>query len=152
MDARCGERALRKRLHIGDVRFVRWTANLAGQQSHQVKTLFPDMDREIDSDRKAARRETVQRARDYLRGRNLSWLVNQLIERGPATEHMLMVWGMDEEYAFESASKRAFEVIHDLYALWTVRKLWRRKAGIHPGSGEECYLYGIRGVHPTETK
>jgi len=47
-----------------------------------MKSLFPEMDKEISDDRKAAKREQVQRARDYLKGRDLNWLVNYLLEHG----------------------------------------------------------------------
>ncbi len=112
-----------------------------------MKTLFPEMDEEIRNDRKAARRETVQRARDRLKDRDVSWLVNYLLEKGPVTEHTAMIEAMNEEYHAGDAVKRAGDVLCDLFALWLVRKLWRHTLGIHPGSGEETFLYGVRGVH-----
>lgn len=112
-----------------------------------MKSLFPEMDKEISDDRKAEKREQVQRARDYLKGRDLNWLVNYLLEHGPRTEHVAMIEAMDEEYHLKDASKQGMNVLCDLYALWLVRKLWRRPMGKHPGSGEESYLYGVRGVH-----
>lgn len=112
-----------------------------------MKSLFPDMDKEIADDRKAAKREQVQHARAYLKGRDLNWLVNYLLEHGPRTEHVAMIEAMDEEYQLKDASKQGMNVLCDLYALWLVKKLWRRKVGIHPGSGEESYEYGVRGVH-----
>lgn len=115
-----------------------------------MKSLFPDMDREIREGRKAARREMVQRAREYLKKRDLSWLVNRLLEKGPMTEHVLAIEAMDEEYHLESRCKRAADVLCDLHALWLVKKLWRRDLGIHPGSGHATYLWGVRGVHKTE--
>lgn len=113
-----------------------------------MKSLFPEMDKEILDDRKAARREQAQRARDWLKGRDLSWLINYLLEKGPSTEHVLMIEAMDEEYHFKNASKRGCDVLATVYALWLVKKLWRRWLGVHPGSGEKYYLYGVRGVHP----
>lgn len=112
-----------------------------------MKSLFPDMDKEIADDRKASKREKVQRARDYLKDRDLKWLINYLLEHGPQTEHVAMLEAMDEEYHFKDATKQGFNVLCDLYALWFVRKLWRKPMGRHLGSGEESYLYGIRGVH-----
>lgn len=105
------------------------------------------MEKEIRDDRKAARREEVQRHREWLKGRDLSWLVNYLIEHGPVTEHVAMSAVMEEEYHLKDASKRGMDVLCGLYSLWMVRKLWRRPKGIHPGSGEETYEYGVRGVH-----
>lgn len=100
------------------------------------KPLFPSMEKEILDDRKAARREEVQRARDYLRNRDLTWLIDFLLENGPQTEHQVLIAGSTADSLF------------DLIALWMVKKLWRRSVGIHPGSGEESFLYGIRKVHP----
>lgn len=105
------------------------------------------MDREIREDRKASKREMRQRAREYLAKRDLDWLINYLLEHGPTSEHMLMIEAMTEEYDLKQASKRGLEILHDLDALWLVRKLWRRKLGIHPGSGEMAYQYGLRRVH-----
>ncbi len=73
--------------------------------------------------------------------------VNYLLEKGPQTEHWMMWEAMEEEYQLKDASKRGMDVLLDLYALWLVRKLWRRKMGIHPGSGEDFHIYGVRGVH-----
>lgn len=112
------------------------------------ESLFPEMDREIQNDRLAAKREEVQRARDYLKGRDLTWLINHLLENGPKTEHALMLEVMDEEFHFKDASRQGMNVLCDVWALWLVKKLWRRSQGIHPGSGEESYLYGVRNVHP----
>lgn len=112
-----------------------------------MKSLFPEMEKEIRDDRKAARREEVQRHREWLRGRDLSWLVNYLLEHGPQTEHSMMWEAMEDEYDFKVAGKRAADVMCALYSLWMVRKLWRRPKGVHPGSGEETYEYGVRGVH-----
>jgi len=105
------------------------------------------MDKERSDDRKAAKREQVQRAREYLRKRDLAWLINRLLEKGPATQHLLMMESMVEEYHSKDALRRGLDVLRDVYALHLVRKLWRRKMGIHPGSGEQSYLYGVRGVH-----
>lgn len=112
--------------------------------------LFPDMDREIREDRKALKREQRQRAREYLAKRDLDWLVNYLLEKGPTSEHVLMMEAMDDEYHFKNASRRGLETLQDLYALWLVRKLWRRKLGIHPGSGEVSFEYGVRNVHASK--
>lgn len=111
-----------------------------------MKTLFPEMDRDIRDERKAARREQVQHARHFLKGRDFSWLINRLLEKGPKTEHCLALEAM--EYHGKDACQRGLDVLLDVYALWRVGKLWRRKLGVHPGSGEEHYLYGVRGVHP----
>lgn len=111
-------------------------------------SLFPEIDKAIADDRMAAKREQVQHARRYLKQRDFSWLINHLLEHGPKTEHCLMQEAMQEEYVAKEAVARAGHVLADLYSLWTVRKLWRQSQGIHPGSGQETFLYGIRGVHP----
>lgn len=112
-----------------------------------MKTLFPEMDQAIRDDRKAAQREKAQHARAWLRGKDLSWLINRLIDEGPETESNLCMELMEEEPDSEKFSKRVLETLIELHSLWTVRKLWRRSVGIHPGSGEESFIYGIRGVH-----
>lgn len=106
------------------------------------------MEKEIRNDRVAARREQVQQARQWLRGQNLSWLVNHLLEKGPKTECALMMGIMDEEFHCEDFAKRSMNILNAVYALWLVKKLWRAPVGIHPGSGEMSHLYGIRNVHP----
>lgn len=113
------------------------------------RPLFPELDKEIRDDRIASRRERVQQARHWLRSHDLSWLIQHLIDHGPKTEHRLMHEVMEEEFMAEAACQRGANVLRALYALWLVKKLWRRETGIHPGSGEMSYLYGIRGVHPT---
>lgn len=119
-----------------------------------MKSLFPDMDRAAQEERSAAAREIAQRIREekrqcvaYLRNRNLSWLVNQLLEKGPATEHSLMISAHESEQDFIQGSRRSYDMLCDVYALWRIGKFWRVSRGIHPGSGEESFLYGIRGVH-----
>jgi hypothetical protein len=119
-----------------------------------MKSLFPEIEQEILDDRKAARREEKQRAREYLRGRDVSWLINRLLEKGPQTEASLMWERMEEEFHFEDAAKHSSEVFSDLWALWKVGKLWRSYVGFHPGAGEKSYQFGIRKVHqyPTPTR
>lgn len=110
-----------------------------------MKSLFPKMEKEILSDRKAERREKAQRAREYIRGRDISWLINNLLENGPKTEHQMMT----EKDHLDGYDHLQFiaSLLKDLLALWMVGKLWRISLGIHPGSGEAFYLYGIRKVH-----
>ena len=110
-------------------------------------TLFPELEQEIRDDRKAARREQVQHVRQYLKCRDFSWLVNRLLNKGPTTEHVLLMEAMEEEYHIDRASRSAMNVLYDLHALWLVGKLWRRSLGIHPGSGEETFIWGVKGVH-----
>lgn len=110
------------------------------------------MEQEILDDRESARQEQVQRARDYLKARNLSWLINYLLEHGPQTEHALMLEGMDQEYHLGDAVERACGILCELNSLWLVRKVWKLKLGVHPGSGEDYHLYGLKGVHPDQNK
>lgn len=112
-----------------------------------MESLFPEMELEIRSDRKAARRERAQHERQYLRARDLNWLINRLLDRGPATEHVLLLEVMEEEYEIEDGSNRSLDLLRDLFALSRVGKLWAKPVGIHPGSGEKSYLFGIKGVH-----
>jgi len=114
-----------------------------------MKTLFPEMDAEIREDRKAARREGQQRARDYLRGKDTSWLVNQLLDRGPQREHQLLFRYIEE---FGDELSKLSEVEGSLVSLWLVRKLWRTAPKFVPEVGEVSYLYGIRKVHPYPKK
>lgn len=114
----------------------------------RTKPLFPEMEREIRDDRKAERREAVQHARNWLKKKDASWLINHLLEHGPRTELSIMFDVMEEEYQAEEAAKKSMEALLLLHGLCITRKLWRRSQGIHDGSGEESFLYGIRGVHP----
>ena len=110
-------------------------------------TLFPDLEQEILDDRKADRRARVQHARAYLSGRDLKWLIEYLLERGPSFCHTIMIHAMEEEYHDLAAVERAAFALTDLHCLWLTKKLWREDMGIHPGSGERSYKYGIRKVH-----
>lgn len=112
-----------------------------------MKSLFPEMEKELREDRKAERREKVQLARTRLKSRDFVWLINHLLERGPDSEHNLMLDAPDRVNDMNSALSVSLEVLLNLYDLWIVGKLWRKPLGIHPGSGEQSYLYGIRGVH-----
>lgn len=102
-------------------------------------TLFPDMEREIREERTASSRERVQHARNYLRDRDISWLINRLLDGGPKTECELLL------DSIESGNEAG--LLFDLIALWRTRKLWRKSMGIHPGAGVESFLFGIRNVH-----
>lgn len=48
-----------------------------------MKSLFPEIEKEIQSDRTAAKREQIQRARDWLKDRDFRWLINLLLDKGP---------------------------------------------------------------------
>lgn len=112
-----------------------------------MTTLFPEMDQEIRDDRKASRREKTQHARAYLKDRDVSWLVNRLLDGGPATEHTLGMEFLEREYSDGSTIGDALGLLRDILALWRVGKLWRKSLGIHCGSGMEEFVYGIRKVH-----
>lgn len=113
-----------------------------------MKTLFPEMDEEIREGRRAERRAQVQLARNYLRDRDIVWIVNELLEHGPQTEGELIMRAMDLPARDDTFVHKVAEILFDLYSLWMVGKLWRRSQGTHFGSGEESFLYGIRRVHP----
>jgi hypothetical protein len=113
-------------------------------------TLFPEIEQEIRDDRKAARRALVQHARQYLKTRDFSWLINRLLDKGPATEHSLLLELMEEEHSLENGAKQVGLLLNDLLALWRVGKLWRRSLGIHPGSGQKSFLWGLRKVHESK--
>lgn len=111
--------------------------------------LFPAIAAEKREDRCAAAREAAQRVRsekrkavEYLRKRDLAWLIDTLVDHGPATEIKLMFAATDDRSLEEAGL-----VLMDLWSLWRVGKLWRKSRGIHPGSGEETFLYGLRNVH-----
>lgn len=114
--------------------------------------LFPEIEKEIREDRSAAAREASQlvrsekrRAVEYLRKRDLQWLIDKLVDQGPSTEVRLIRDLIDRPLEDVCA------LLVDLWALWRIGKLWRRSQGIHPEAGEESFLYGIRGVHSTPT-
>lgn len=111
--------------------------------------LFPEIEEEIRADRSAAAREAAQRVREekrraikHLRGRDISWTINHLLEHGPTTECDLMF--AVPEY---KADLEGWLVILDLWALWRIGKLWRKSKGMHPAAGAETFLYGVRNVH-----
>jgi hypothetical protein len=54
---------------------------------------------------------------------------------------------MDESGDIEECARKVAESLCTLYSLWLVGKLWRKRLGIHPGSGCESFLYGIKNVH-----
>ncbi len=103
-----------------------------------MKTLFPEMDKELSDDRMADRREKIQRARDHLRDRDFTWLINYLLEHGPQNECNLLLEYEDED---------DINVLRDLNALWRVGKLWRINTGFHVGAGCDSFKFGIKGVH-----
>lgn len=111
--------------------------------------LFPEIEQEIRDNRSATARQAAQRVRhqkrkalEYLRTRDLQWLMDKLVDDGPSTDCGLMCALIDR--SLEDIAT----VLADLWSLWRVGKLWRVSQGIHLGSGEEFFLYGIRGVHP----
>jgi hypothetical protein len=118
--------------------------------------LFPEIALEIKEERSAAGREAAQRVRQekrraikYLRGRDLRWLIDKLVDDGPATEISLLFAKMDGRVTTDTDD---WLVLNDLWSLWRVGKLWRKSQGIHFGSGEETFLYGLRGVHEQNTE
>ena len=119
-----------------------------------MKSLFPDMEKEIQQDRIAARREVRQHALAYLgkHEKAQSWIVNYLLENGPVTEHTMSLAALETEYFFEDGMDRLGEILGALVALHQIGKLWRVSLGIHPGSGVECFRWGIRRVHSPNTK
>lgn len=111
--------------------------------------LFPAIAAEIKEDRQAAAREAAQRVRQekrqavkHLKTRDLTWLIDRLVDGGPATEHMLTIAAMESK-----GPREGLLTLADLWALWRVGKCWRKSQGIHFGSGEESFVYGLRGVH-----
>jgi len=110
-----------------------------------MKTLFPEMDQEIRDARKAELREAVQRARDWIRNRDTSWLINLLLEHGPQTE-MQVLFKHNEDFPY-AEPRETGGVLADLMALWRLKKLWKEKAGFHWGAGVTSYKFGIAKVH-----
>lgn len=112
--------------------------------------LFPSIAAEKREERSAAAREAVQVVREekrkavaWLRKRNLTWLIDKLVDGGPATEISLMFAAANEMSSMEEGAP----VLMDVWALWRIGKLWRKSKGRHFGSGEETFLYGLRKVH-----
>lgn len=117
-----------------------------------MKTLFPEMDAETREDRLAAKREQRQRARDYLRGADTSWLINRLLDKGPSSELTMLMEIADENLSEEEHAAQTLAVMRQLWNFWQVGKLWRQSLGVHPGAGCESFRFGIRGVHPIPAK
>lgn len=115
--------------------------------SAEQQPLWPDMEADEREGLEAEHRERVQHARARLADRDLSWLANRLLDGGPATEHALMMDAFDQDLEERARLGAGGQVLCDLYDLWLVGKLWRRRLGVHPGSGMEMHLYGIAGVH-----
>jgi hypothetical protein len=105
------------------------------------------MEEEIREDRIAANREMKQRHRDWLAKRDLTWLIDHLVDNGPQSEVALSHWLMDQNLEMEDFSRRIADVHMGLESLWRIGKVWRKKNGIHPGTGYPSYVYGIKRVH-----
>lgn len=115
--------------------------------------LIPEIEQEIRDDRSAIARQAAQRVRKEkrmavanLRKVPFTKLVDRLLEKGPATEARLLFELFDE--STETEARKAYEMLVALWSLWRIGKLWRKSMGIHEGSGEQSFLYGIRKVHP----
>lgn len=110
--------------------------------------LFPEIEKEVRSERSAAAREAAQRIRDekrqaveHLRGRDLQWLLDYLVDNGPKTEIDVL------NKCVEESLHEVFGKVVDMWALWRIGKLWRLPQGVDLNLGGRYYLYGIRGVH-----
>lgn len=116
-----------------------------------MNTLFPEMEKERREERTASRREMIQHARGWLAKpelkQELSWLANYLMDHGPKTEHELAIAVVESEGERDMALVRSNVILCAVNALWLTKKLWRRHVGVHPGSGCQSYLYGLRNVH-----
>ena len=115
-----------------------------------MKSLFPEMEAEIREDRKASKREERQRARDYLRRQDTSWLVNRLLDKGPESECNLLMEVMQLDVGEQERDVLSSRLCGQLHSLWVIGKFWRKSLGIHPGAGVQSFRFGIRGVHPIE--
>jgi hypothetical protein len=111
-----------------------------------MRSLFPEMEREIASDRLAERREMTQRAREYLRDKHgfEEFITKRLQESGPEVDANLGLFMA--ELCEVGHGHATLTVILVADAMWRVGKLWRKEIKTHP-SGVTCYLYGIRGLH-----
>jgi hypothetical protein len=79
------------------------------------------MDAEIRDDRIAQRRETQQRARRYLQDNNCLWVLTQLIDHGPQTQHTLYLKKAEEDRG--NVESPPLHVFLDLHALWLTKKI-----------------------------
>lgn len=112
-----------------------------------MKTLFPEMDREIALDRLAERRELRQRAHDYLRDKQgfQDFILKHLTEHGPSVDANVML-AMSELVEVGNLNE-TLKVMLVTYAMWRTGKLWRKEFPNHP-CNERCFTYGIKGIHP----
>lgn len=115
-----------------------------------MKTLFPEMDAEVASDRLAERRERAQRAREFL-ARHYGWerfVLNHLKAEGPAVDVNLAQAAAELcDWQDGKSHTRAFALaLGTCLSMWAVGKLWRREFKGHP-CGENCWRYGIKGAH-----
>jgi len=113
-----------------------------------MKSLFPEMEREIAQDRLAERREAKQRACEFLR-RNPGFekfVMSHLEKHGPDLDINMWIALSDN---CDVPMPEAAKIVIAVWALWKTGKLWTRKFPNHP-CGATCYLYGIRGVHVNE--
>lgn len=106
------------------------------------------MEAELASDRKAARRELVQRAREYLNNHRgcEAFILKYLNEHGPDSDANMML-AMAELCKVQTFSDQCMKIFSTTWALWLTGILWRKEFPNHP-SGEKCFIYGIRGLHP----
>lgn len=115
-----------------------------------MKSLFPKMEQELASDRLAARREEVQRAREYLRANSgfEIFILDHLAKQGPSVD---VTMALTMSALCELKATRNFgqclNVLPVAMALWRIGKLWRKEFPNHP-CGEQCFIYGLRGQHP----
>lgn len=119
-----------------------------------MKTLFPDIDRAAVTRKLAARRERRQRATVTLAANpgHERFVLEQLATRPKVDATMAMDMSaicLPEIPAATGAEMRDYLrplVTHayTVLAMWQLGILWREPLPWHP-SGEQCYLYWIRG-------
>jgi len=113
-----------------------------------MKSLFPEMEREIASDRLAEQREQRQRAKEWLAANPglVKWILDRLEESGPTLDANLFLELSSLRDVREPIIKEALDIFAAMWALWLNGVLWRNEFKNHP-SGEACYTYGIKGFH-----
>lgn len=113
-----------------------------------MKTLFPEMDAEIASDRLAERREAVQRPHHYLKDKAgyESWILSRLA-KSPAVDANMMLEiselvDLKNEHRVDVLTP-SLNIMFVAYAMWRVGKIARKPFPNHP-CNEPCFIYSLK--------
>lgn len=112
-----------------------------------MKTLFPEFEKDIALSRLAERRESRQRAREYLAGKSgyEKWILKKLSENGEMADASMMVEiaSLSDVADCGEAVKSGMNMMLVAHAMWVIGKLKRKEFKGHP-SGQLCFIYSLR--------